>query len=230
MVRKEKKYHYIYKTTCSVTNRYYIGMHSTDNLTDGYIGSGKRLWFSINYHGRDNHTKEILEFCENRIQLRQREAEIVNEQLLNEDLCMNLMTGGQGGLPGNPETLKKLREGASNSLKEKWQDSEYREKISKLSGERMEQYHKQGKIKYDTFTGKKHSEQSKKKMSEIAKQRTSENNSKAKAVSCYDLGGNLVKHYKTMKETESDGFNANCVSDVCKGRRKTHKKHVFKYK
>jgi hypothetical protein len=37
-------------------------MHSTDKLEDGYFGSGKRLWFSINYHGKDNHVKEIREY------------------------------------------------------------------------------------------------------------------------------------------------------------------------
>jgi hypothetical protein len=67
MIRAEnRKYHYIYKITCNVSNRYYIGMHSTDNLEDGYFGSGKRLWFSINYHGKKNHSKEILEFLESR--------------------------------------------------------------------------------------------------------------------------------------------------------------------
>ena len=60
MARTQKKCHYIYKTTCSITNRFYIGMHSTDNIDDNYLGSGKRLWNSINYHGKENHKKEIL--------------------------------------------------------------------------------------------------------------------------------------------------------------------------
>lgn len=49
-----RKYHYIYKTTCTITSKFYIGMHSTDNLEDGYVGSGKRLWYSINKHGKEN--------------------------------------------------------------------------------------------------------------------------------------------------------------------------------
>lgn len=30
MARRQKKYHYIYKTTCTVNGKYYIGMHSTE--------------------------------------------------------------------------------------------------------------------------------------------------------------------------------------------------------
>jgi hypothetical protein len=98
MVRAEKrKYHYIYKILCNVTNRYYIGMHSTDNLDDEYFGSGKRLWFSIQYHGKENHTKEIIEFLPSRKLLKEREEQIVNKKILDDDLCMNLKIGGEGG-------------------------------------------------------------------------------------------------------------------------------------
>jgi hypothetical protein len=41
-------------------------MHSTDNLDDGYLGSGKRLRYSINKHGAENHVREILEFVDSR--------------------------------------------------------------------------------------------------------------------------------------------------------------------
>ena len=47
MARKEKKYHFIYKTTNLLSGKYYIGMHSTDNLDDGYLGSGYRLRLAI---------------------------------------------------------------------------------------------------------------------------------------------------------------------------------------
>ena len=64
------KYHYFYKTTCLITNRYYYGMHSTDNLDDNYIGSGMRLWHSINKYGRENHICEKLEFFDTREKLK----------------------------------------------------------------------------------------------------------------------------------------------------------------
>ena len=31
----ERKYHYLYKITNLVNNKYYYGIHSTDNLEDG---------------------------------------------------------------------------------------------------------------------------------------------------------------------------------------------------
>lgn len=72
-------------------------MHSTDDLTDGYIGSGKRLWQSIKKHGAERHVCEVLEYLPSREALRLREAELVNKQLLEDDRCMNLMLGGDGG-------------------------------------------------------------------------------------------------------------------------------------
>lgn len=97
MPRKQKKYHYIYKTTCQITGKFYIGMHSTDNLEDSYLGSGKILGYSISKHGKENHKKEILEFCSSREELKQREKVIINEDLLKEPLNINLKYGGEGG-------------------------------------------------------------------------------------------------------------------------------------
>jgi len=97
MPRKQKKYHFIYKTTNLVNGKFYVGMHSTDNLNDDYFGSGKRIHYSVNKHGRNNHKVEILEFLPSREELKKREAEVVNEELLADPLCMNLKFGGEGG-------------------------------------------------------------------------------------------------------------------------------------
>lgn len=97
MPRKQKKYHFIYKTTNLITNKFYVGMHSTDDLEDGYFGSGKIIHYSVNKHGIENHKVEILEFLSSRDELKKREAEIVNEALLADPLNMNLKFGGNGG-------------------------------------------------------------------------------------------------------------------------------------
>jgi len=90
-----RKYHFIYKTTCIITGRWYIGMHSTDDLGDGYLGSGKQLWNSIQKHGKKAHICEVLEFCENRILLRERERMIVSSDVVCHEDCMNLVEGGR---------------------------------------------------------------------------------------------------------------------------------------
>lgn len=86
---EQRKYHYIYKITRD-DGKYYIGLHSTDNLDDGYFGSGQALWRSIRAHGKDKHTKEILEFCQSRPALISREAELVTEEQVQDSRCMNL--------------------------------------------------------------------------------------------------------------------------------------------
>ena len=158
-------------------------MHSTDNLEDGYLGSGKRLWYSINYHGRDNHTKEILEFYENREELKKRETEIVNEQLINEELCMNLKNGGEGGFTseGHREkfinTKNRLLAKKNSEKTQKW----LIENNPSWNKKRLKNISKGLKnnttIINGTFKSKTHSEEAKKKISEKAKQRTGERNS-----------------------------------------------------
>lgn len=140
-------------------------MHSTDDLEDGYLGSGKRLWYSINYHGKENHTKEILEFCKTREELRKREEEIVNEQLLNEKLCMNLKTGGDGGKLSDEHMLILSKAG---NEKQKWlieNDKNFkirRREIGLKNIGHLKTFSKEHKI----WVGKKHKEESKRKIGE----------------------------------------------------------------
>ncbi len=128
-----KKYHVIYKTTCLINEHYYIGMHSTDNLDDGYLGSGKKLWQSLKRHGKENHKCEILEHCSSREAVRKREAELVNYELLFEEKCMNLTLGGSGDLShihDNPDNWAKNQKviaplgGAA--MKKKFENEEFK--------------------------------------------------------------------------------------------------------
>ena len=169
---KQKKYHYIYKTTCKITGKFYVGMHSTDNLEDGYLGSGKILGYSRHKYGDENHVREILEYLPSRIELKEREKEIVNEELLAQPLNMNLKYGGEGGTHGKEKEIwqrPERKKQHTEMLKRNWSDPIYRAKQSAASSRTMSSKHTEGKIKYDTFIGKKHSEEAKKKMSETRK-------------------------------------------------------------
>ena len=178
MVRAEKrKYHYIYKITCNVTNRFYIGMHSTDNLNDGYFGSGKRLWFSINYHGKNNHTKEIIEFLETRELLKEREKELVTKELISGDLCMNLVVGGQGGGFVNKEHLRRFQlagsKAGNKAFKYKLDNNvdfktSHSDKMSKVNRDSFIKYNKSVYLNYD-WSGKNHTNETKDKISNSKK-------------------------------------------------------------
>lgn len=114
-----------------MTGRFYVGMHSTSSLEDDYIGSGKRLWYSIQKYGRENHTKEILEFLPDRKSLSLREEEIVNREFLKDPLCMNLAFGGDFGAQGlgGKVSIKKNTLKAWISLEKLWKNDQWREKI-----------------------------------------------------------------------------------------------------
>jgi hypothetical protein len=162
MARKEKQYHYIYKTTNMLNGKYYYGMHSTDNLNNDYFGSGRRLKRSLNKYGKENHKVDIIEFLSNRKSLVDREKEIVNLNEVAKENCMNLRIGGTGGLEGlSDESIQKIRKGASDFLKRKWKDPEYCKKINNLSSVRMKNHHENHKIRYNNFTNKKHTEETK---------------------------------------------------------------------
>ena len=164
-MRKEKKYHYIYKTTNLKNGKFYIGMHSTDNLKDGYLGSGTRLRRSIRRNGIENFKIEYLEFFDNRTYLANRERELINEELLKDPMCMNLKPGGTGGLVNEIHGIN-LKKGASKWSKAQWESEEYRSKITEVLRNNIIKSHRLGKINYDTFTGKTHSEETKRKIGE----------------------------------------------------------------
>lgn len=169
MPRKEKKYHFIYKTTNLLNGKYYIGMHSTDNLNDGYLGSGKRLRYSIKKYGKEYHRKEIIEFFNTRDELAAKEREIVCLNEIAKDKCLNLVVGGDGGRGFTFEERERAKIAASTWLKEKWSDEDFRKRQSKLSSERLTETNKTMTWHRKSFLNKQHSEETKKLMSESSK-------------------------------------------------------------
>jgi hypothetical protein len=164
MSEKIYQYYYIYKTTNLINEKYYYGMHCTDNLNDGYMGSGTKLKRSIKRHGKENFKTEILEFLPNKEELLKREKEIINEEVLKDPNSMNLQPGGGGGLSGEEHRKKFASAGgkATKHLLERYRethimkmktDLEYREKfLDKMRGN-------------TNWLGKTHNEDTKKKMS-----------------------------------------------------------------
>lgn len=161
MARKEKKYHFVYKTTDIRNNNFYIGVHSTNNLNDGYVGSGKRIRNLKNRYGKNILSVEILEYLPDRESLMIRESEIINSDLLRNEKCMNLHLGGKGGF--SHETQIKNSPKGHVKLRELKKDPIFFNKYRKNVGEGV----KRGLIKRNKngyWEGKKHSEETKNKM------------------------------------------------------------------
>jgi len=144
-------------------------MHSTNNLEDGYIGSGKRLRYSINKYGKNNHICEILEFLPDRNSLKAREKEIVNEEMVNDKMCMNLALGGEGGSGSKFLTKEQLQRGAKAMLTKIWLDPDYLARNKTARSIRFKKYwtdpeYRSKIIKNLDQTGKNHTEESKRKI------------------------------------------------------------------
>jgi len=90
-------YHIVYKTTNSINNKFYIGVHSTLNPDDSYLGSGYLIKKAIKKHGRNNFVKEIICMGFSKEDAFFLERLILREQRIkNKKLLYNLAEGGEG--------------------------------------------------------------------------------------------------------------------------------------
>ena len=90
------KYHYFYKITNNINNHFYYGVHNTDDLEDGYMGSGTRLHYAYKKYGIENFTKEILKYFDTSEEAFEYEFNTVNEELVRDPNCYNIKCGGSG--------------------------------------------------------------------------------------------------------------------------------------
>ena len=87
----------IYQTTNVVNNKIYIGKHQTNNLDDGYIGSGNLLQDAIKKYGIENFKREILFTFSSEQEMNAKEAELVTEDFCDRKNTYNICVGGKGG-------------------------------------------------------------------------------------------------------------------------------------
>ena len=103
-----KEYFYFYKITNKINNKFYYGVHSTNDLNDGYMGSGTGIRNAINKYGVENFIKEYVRFFDNAEDMYLYEKQIVTRDLVKNKQCYNITTGGQrGGRPGLVTTRDK---------------------------------------------------------------------------------------------------------------------------
>jgi len=230
----------IYKIT-SPSGKIYIGQTTNFTKRKNYYKNGAkpyqvRIYNSLHKHGYDAHSIEFIEEClvEN-LNVRERYwqdfYEVIGENGLN---CRLTATNDKSGF-------------LSEEMKVKL--SEIRKKTV-ISGEWRE------KFAYD-WTGKKHTEDTKRKMSESAKgkkkslehisklpqnqkgkfrpkansdtkQKMSLNSGRARKVYQYTKGNEFIKEWRNVSEAERE-FNINNISGVALGKLKTCCGFKWKY-
>lgn len=160
-----KRYNYIYKITNLTNGKIYIGKHSTDNLDDGYFGSGKLIKQSIQKRGIENFKKEYLVFTDNEERLNWFERYYIKKyKTYNSSNGYNLTKGGDGTLGYNRVISEEQKIKISNTLKGHKHTEEYKKKLSIVRKGHPVSEETREKLRL-AKTGWKHSEEAKQKMS-----------------------------------------------------------------
>ncbi len=93
----DKKHNLVYKIKNKINDKFYIGAHSTNDTNDTYFGSGIVLRKAIQKYGIDNFEKVILFDYDSLIDMFDMEKMLVNNILINQSDCYNAHIGGKGG-------------------------------------------------------------------------------------------------------------------------------------
>lgn len=196
---------FIYMWINKVNSKKYIGSH-IGNQNDGYVGSGPIFKRAIEKYGIDNFERIILEEIEDRSELRKREEyylELFNVE--NDKQFYNVRNKAGGGweyINNSPEIRQKMKE----LYKDRWDRNP----------------HPKG------MKGKKHSSETKKKISESCKKSLK---SISKPVIKLDFDDNIVGEYDSLNEAaKSVKGSASNIKYCIEGNFKTAYKHHWKYK
>jgi len=173
--KNSKLYYFIYLTTNIIDNKSYVGFRSTNNVNDGYLGSGLLLKYQIGKYGCEIFKKQILEFCDKN-NWQEREKYWIKEKDTLFPKGYNLSEGGDGGNLGeiinDKIALKNKGRIVSEETKRKISQSEKGKTLSLETKKKMSESHKGLKQSNETILkriqklkGKKLSEQTRSKIS-----------------------------------------------------------------
>lgn len=159
----------IYKITNTINDRYYIGMHKTQELDDGYMGSGKLIRKAIQKYGISSFRKEILFVFDNEDDMRNKERELV----VLDEMSYNLCDGGKGGFGYiNRSNIPKML-GKTHTESTKKKISSKMKNNKNCVGNVLTDEHKRkiGNSVSKSLSGTSKSEEHKRKISEAIKQK-----------------------------------------------------------
>jgi hypothetical protein len=117
-----RKYNYLYEIENIKNGKIYIGVHRTDNIDDGYMGSGLNLKRSIKKYGIENFKKTILNFYNTYQEALHAERKLVTLEFIERNDTYNIKEGGYGPCAWSSKAIKKI----STRFKKKWKSEDYK--------------------------------------------------------------------------------------------------------
>lgn len=127
----EKKYNFVYRTTNLVNGKIYIGVHKTNKLDDGYLGSGVYISRAIRKYGKENFKREILKQFDTYQEALNYEEELVTKEFIEESTNYNIKTGGNQNIQLSKDCIERIRIGnrkywlSEDSLEQREQHAEF---------------------------------------------------------------------------------------------------------
>lgn len=133
----------VYKIINTKNGNYYIGSHKTNNLNDGYLGSGDLITAAIKKHGKENFKKEYLFFALNEAGMDWAEEQLVVTNK-KDPKSYNIIPGGSKPPAKKNKTSFKKGHKPWNAGKRK--TFKHTEEWKRAQSERAKALHKAGKI------------------------------------------------------------------------------------
>jgi group I intron endonuclease len=223
----------VYRVANDLNGKVYVGV-TTKSLNERWkhhVFSSKNndLVFgaAIRKYGEDRFTMEVLEECESRQHMLEREKFWIEElnSHVSQGCGYNMTMGGEGVFGYNhteeaKRSMSEKRKGAQNhNFGKRWGREAH-------PPEFLEMMSKRHSGAGNPMFGRKHSEETRRKIAAANKRRTYTGT----AVLQFDLEGNFMKRFEsTQAAARSVEGSGNKILMVCKGERKTHKKHMWRY-
>lgn len=157
----EKKYHYVYVIINKINGKFYIGIHSTNDLNDGYMGSGYSLRKAFAKYNKKMFEKQIIIFLPSREHILDYERILVNENMIANVNCYNTVVGG-GAPKSNFRHADEFKKIISDKLKGRKFSDSHRLNLSK-SARRYRTEEEKEHLRQVNL-GKKHSQETINKM------------------------------------------------------------------
>lgn len=233
---------FVYLTTNLINGKQYVGSHSSEDINDGYIGSGRYFLRSVKKYGRENFKREILKECENIGEARLLEELYIKEYNTLQPNGYNISpTGGcshQGGrlskehrekirssLSGKKYTKERIEKAAKGHIGFKHTE-ESKDKISKgnkgkiVSEETKERIKRNNIGKHNhqgPWTGKRRDENTKQKIKEALKGQKSPMKGKNHSKKTKEKISESNKGLQTWIGKNHSSESKNMISEKLKG-------------